>query len=508
MVTLGDITVDFSAGTLRDAAGSVVPLRAQSFAVLRHLAENAGRTVPKEALMSAVWNGAAVTDDSLVQCILDIRRVLGDETRALLRTVPRRGYRLDLPDTAPPEAPATRPGPPTLIVLPFTDISPDRSLEHLTIGITTDIISMLCRAGTVSVLTRAASLAQAGADRDLETIHRDLDADFVLDGTVRRDPDRLRVTVDLRDTEAGKLLLSTQLDHVGHDPLALQDEIAERVTAALTGETGLLLRAGHESVLARGSLGLGEYDWYLRGQQILARVLDRATNDRAGAIFEEGLRHHPGSDLLRVMLGWKHSLAAGLIWTDDPEADLRIAAGLVRDVLARTDLTPQVRHYAHWLHARVLFQEHDPESALAEGRLASRLAPNDAFMLFALAQVSAEAAQTEASRTWLERSRYLAPELDWLQMQTEANLFRLEGRNAEALACYERTERLPPYHRLIRAIVLMRLGRHDEARASVCALRDTAPTLTRTLWRASTRLSDPDILAGELADLAAAGLPS
>lgn len=105
-----------------------MPLRAQSFAVLRHLAENAGHTVPKQALMSAVWNGAAVTDDSLVQCNLDIRRVLGDETRALLRTVPRCGYRLELPDNAAPQSPAPRPGPPTLIVLPFTDLSPDRSL--------------------------------------------------------------------------------------------------------------------------------------------------------------------------------------------------------------------------------------------------------------------------------------------------------------------------------------------------------------------------------------------
>ncbi len=505
---IGDIIIDFAAETLRDGTGSEVPLRAQSFAVLRHLTEQAGRTVPKDALMEAVWGNIAVTDDSLVQCIGDIRRALGDEARTILRTVPRRGYRLDAPGTpAAPDAAAAA-GPPLVMVLPFVVPGTDRSLDHLGRGIAGDIITMLSRVGGVKVIARATSFDVAERTRDLSGMARDLGADFVLDGSVEHDgTDRLRITAELVETSGGTSVGTVRYDGRGQDPFALQDEIGARVIATLAGEVGMLNRAQYRTAWGRDRASLGEYDWYLRGHDLLLRLRHRETNDQAGAIFEEGLRHFPDSALLAVMLGWKHSLAAGFLWCDDPARELEIAGRLVRDVLARDDLTPQAAQYGHWLFARVSYQEHDPEKALAEARLALRLAPNDAFMVWALAQVSAEAAQIERASIWLERARYLAPDLDWLHAQTEANILRLEGRNAEALACYDRTDRLPPYHRLIRAILLVRLGRTEAARAAVRDVLVTAPSITRTLWRVSTRLADPAILAGELADLETAGLP-
>ncbi len=93
--TANGVTVDFAAGTLRDASGADIPLRAQSFAVLRHLSANPGRVVEKDELATAIWPGVAVTDDSLVQCVRDIRRALRDDGQTLLKTVPRRGYRLE-----------------------------------------------------------------------------------------------------------------------------------------------------------------------------------------------------------------------------------------------------------------------------------------------------------------------------------------------------------------------------------------------------------------------------
>ncbi len=330
----------------------------------------------------------------------------------------------------------------------------------------------------------------------------------MLDGSVERDSgDRLRITAELVETAGGTSVWTTRYDRSGRDPLALETEIADKVVAALIGDLGMLHRAQYVEAWGRDSADLGEYDWYLRGQDLLTRLRDRETNDSAGAVFEEGLRHYPQSALLEAMLGWKHSLAAGFLWSEDPARDLATAGRLVRKVLARDDLTPQTSVYAHWLFARVSYQEHDPAKALAAARQAMRLAPNDAFMIWALAQVSAEAAQVDRARDWLERARYLAPDLDWLQAQTEANILRLEGRDAEALACYDRTDRLPPYHRLIRAIVLVRLGCIDDARAAVRDVLVTAPYVTCSLWRISTRLADTAILDAELADLATAGLP-
>ena len=103
-LAINGVTIDFAAEGLRDRAGRAVELRPQSFAVLRYLAENPGRLVTKDELISAVWPGLAVTDDSLVQCIHEIRRALGDGAHAVLRTVPRRGYRFTLAGTAAPAA--------------------------------------------------------------------------------------------------------------------------------------------------------------------------------------------------------------------------------------------------------------------------------------------------------------------------------------------------------------------------------------------------------------------
>src|SRR5688500_12994413 len=94
------VIADFVDETLRDREGSLVELRPRAFAVLRHLANNPNRLVGKDELMTAIWPGIAVTDDSLVQCIHEIRRAIGDEAHAVLKTVPRRGYRLVLPVTS------------------------------------------------------------------------------------------------------------------------------------------------------------------------------------------------------------------------------------------------------------------------------------------------------------------------------------------------------------------------------------------------------------------------
>ena len=118
-LTINGVEVDLAAEVLRDGHGVAVPMRRQAFAVLRHLLGNPGRLVAKDELMAAVWPGIAVTDDSLVQCIHEIRRALHDEPHMVLRTVPRRGYRLVLPAARRPAAPvaspplADRPRPPS-----------------------------------------------------------------------------------------------------------------------------------------------------------------------------------------------------------------------------------------------------------------------------------------------------------------------------------------------------------------------------------------------------------
>jgi DNA-binding winged helix-turn-helix (wHTH) protein len=98
------VVVDVAGGTLRDEDGSEIPLRPQAFALLRHLMDNAGLLISKDELMKAVWPNVFVTDDSLVQCVRDVRRAIRDDDQSVLKAVRKRGYRLDVGDAAPPAA--------------------------------------------------------------------------------------------------------------------------------------------------------------------------------------------------------------------------------------------------------------------------------------------------------------------------------------------------------------------------------------------------------------------
>src|SRR5215470_2288703 len=109
---LAGLTLDLRREELRDAAGTRIELRNRSFGVLRHLATNAGRLVTKDELLEVNWPGVTVTDDSLTQCISEIRRALGDAGRDLVRTVPRRGYMIVLSDRPPMAPPSVTASPP------------------------------------------------------------------------------------------------------------------------------------------------------------------------------------------------------------------------------------------------------------------------------------------------------------------------------------------------------------------------------------------------------------
>jgi adenylate cyclase len=535
--TLNGVTVDFAAQRVRDASGAEVPLRAQSLAVLRHLIENAGRAVSKDELIAAVWGGIAVTDDSLVQCVRDVRRALGDESQRIVRTVPRRGYRLDLPEAMRPSAPSRRtplfaaaalallalvavvlwqtlrpPAPaaagvPVVAVLPFENMSPDPALDYLGRGVAEDLIAMLARAPDMAVVSALSSFPFGSTPVDPRAVGTELGAGYLLAGGVRREGDRLRLTAQLIDAETGQHLWAERFDRAGTDPLALQDEIAGRVVGALTGERGLIVRSQYRAAWGKDTAQLGEYDYYLRGHAIFIRIESRATNDEAGRIWADGLAHYPDSALLKVKLGWHHAVAVKYLWSDNPAADIAAADRLAREVLSETNLSPLVERLARWLRAFLLLKQGNDEAALAEARRTVEMGPNDAWVLWALTDALLAAGETEQSAAWLERAAALDPRQHALHAQTRGYLYYRQGRYEHALAEFARAGPLFGFNQAARVVALMRLGRADEARAAIRSALEDSPGLSLTAWRATYGNSEPAFLEAELADLAAAGLP-
>lgn len=162
-----------------------VDLRPKSFEVLRYLVEHAGRVVTKGEVLTAVWPDVTVTDESLTQCIRDVRRALGDDRQRIVKTVPRRGYLVDVPIDAAGEAPPPMPPDrPSIAVLAFTNMSGDAEQDYFSDGITEDIITELSRFSELLVIARNSSFRYKGQSVDVRQVGRELGARYVLEGSI------------------------------------------------------------------------------------------------------------------------------------------------------------------------------------------------------------------------------------------------------------------------------------------------------------------------------------
>lgn len=262
--------LDLGKGILKDSTGEIA-LRPKSFGLLVHLVRNAGRVVPKDELLNTVWPDVIVTDDSLTQCISDIRRALGDKGPVLLRTVARRGY-VFAEDALEPANAAQRPMPagqrpasserPSIAVLRFANLSGDPEQEYFADGIAEEIITALSRLRWLSVMARDQSFSYDGSALDVKRIGSDMGVRYILEGSVRRAASRLRITAKLIDAMSGAHLWADRFDGISEDVFALQDQVTGRVVGAIAPT---LEQAEIGRALYKPTESLDAYDYFLRG---------------------------------------------------------------------------------------------------------------------------------------------------------------------------------------------------------------------------------------------------
>ena len=199
-LSLGEFRFDPDQLELTDASGVPVNLRGQSLQVLHLLAAEAGKVVTKERLIDTVWGETFVTDDSLVQCIADIRRAIGDRDHKVIQTLPRRGYRLN-PGRATPHLPALGlpdlAGHRAIAILPFTSLSDDPEQAFFAEGLSEDLIARLSMVRAIKVLALPSSFSFGGDFIRAENAEAEFEPEFLIKGTVRRSGNIGRVTVQL-----------------------------------------------------------------------------------------------------------------------------------------------------------------------------------------------------------------------------------------------------------------------------------------------------------------------
>ena len=346
---IAGLTLDLRREELRDPAGTRIDLRNRSFGVLRHLATNAGRVVTKDELLGANWPGVTVTEDSLTQCISEIRRALGNAGRDLIRTVPRRGYMIVFPERSsteaempvaaiPPEValrrnprvvvpallglallalwgfstltkdsasrtatlrvPAGASRGPTVAILPFENNTGDAGQDAITDGLTQQMISELSRFGELRVLARGVTSAYKGRAPTATDLGRALGVDYAVDGNLRRDGDVSRVDIQLSDAGTGVQVWSKTFEvTVGAaNLLATQDEISGKASAMIGGYWGAIGTAEFKRIQTKSSTELTPYECIVQG--VIGTATDVSVPEpvaKARDCLERLTRKEPGN---------------------------------------------------------------------------------------------------------------------------------------------------------------------------------------------------------------------
>jgi TolB-like protein len=285
----------------------------QVFDLLIYLIENRDRVVSKDELFDVIWRGRTVSESTLTSHINAARRALGDngEDQRLIRTISRKGFRfvgevetIDAhsrsgarptaiepnPDRPSPVAGAlVLPDQPSIAVLPFLNLSGDPEQEYFADGVVEDIIGALSRIRWLFVIARNSSFTYKGRSVDVKQAGRELGVRYVLEGSVRKSGNRVRVTGQLIDAAAGAHLWAERFDGTVDDIFELHDELAASVVGAIAPQ---LERAEIQRAKHKPTERLDAYDYYLRG---MARfhVGDRDGTSEAVQLFRQAIERDP-----------------------------------------------------------------------------------------------------------------------------------------------------------------------------------------------------------------------
>lgn len=547
---IGEAYYNAELEVLRDAEGRVVDLRPQTLQVLSMLLAAGGALVTKETIMQAVWRDTFVTDDSLVQCISEIRKALGPEDGTLLKTVPRRGYKLlaavadpgstGLQPAANAESPPNRrigalipilavllpvviaaawfflrPGHDTapqnditIAVLPFANLSNDPEQDYLSTGLAEDLLTDLSRIRSINVISRSSTLAYTERADPVAAMAADLPVTHVIDGTVRRDGDHLRISVQLVDAKSRISLWAERYDREIGGIFALQDEVRSRIFSALA------LRLAPDE-LARfetgGTAQVAAYDLLLRGRQQESNF-GREGVARAIAYYEQALAIDPGYAEATARLANMYDFTARFGWTDDPETDAARAMTLAEIAVARDPDNP----FARWTYGRVLSRRGNLTAdniarALAEMQRAIEIAPNyaDAYAFISLIYSGSD--QPGVARAAINTAFRLNPDGPSWYLQNRGIASYMEGNFPAALTDFEaaiQRNSTAAYAHIWLAAALAMNGQVDDAEWEIeeALALGALPTITDTLT-ANSVISAPKARQAYAEGLVKAGLP-
>jgi TolB-like protein/Tfp pilus assembly protein PilF len=363
--------------------GVIVPLQPQVFDLLLYLVEQRARVVSKVDLFGRVWDNRTVSDSTLNSRINAARKALGDdgEAQRLIKTIPRKGFRFVgevleqaravtvSAATAPLRSPPDRPA---IAVLAFENMSDDPEQEYFCDGIAEDILTALSKVRWFLVIARNSSFTYKGRAVHIRQIAEELGVGYVVEGSVRKAGERVRITAQLNDATTGSHIWAEHYDRELGDVFAVQDEITDAIVAAIEPQ---IYAAENFHARRKQPASLDAWDLLMRALSHYW-LITRQDHLAAQAQLEQAIAIDPNYGQALSLLAASHMFGVHLGW-----AELAAAAPIAERAALKAVQCDHEDAWAHTALGSVYFSTRRLSDALSEFEQALTLNPN-----FSLAQ--------------------------------------------------------------------------------------------------------------------------
>jgi adenylate cyclase len=393
---------------------------------------------------------------------------------------------------------------PSIAVLPFDNLSGDPNQDYISNGISENIISALSKIGEIFVIARNSTFAFKGKAVKVHQVAEELGVRYVLEGSVQKSIDKIRITAQLIDATTGYHLWSEKYDREIKNFFQILDEITQKVVIALQSK----LTHGEQVRRWYGTTNFEAWGFTVRGWSIF-ETYTKANNERARELFQKAIKIDPSYAFARVALSWTYFIDARFGFTKNPAESLRRAVQNAQKAQVLDDSLPEL--HALWNSIYLLQRQH--EKAIAEGQRSIELGPNSALSYILFAQTMNYAGKFDDTLALAKQAIRLSPYypawyLYWLGMG-----YRNTGRYQDSIEVFNRLldrsqEGESPVWlaHIFLAGTYAKMEQYDEASIHVAEAKKAHPDLSLKLLRMISPYKDPAILDSFLDSLSKSGL--
>jgi TolB-like protein/Tfp pilus assembly protein PilF len=505
------------------ALDKAIPVEPLVFNLLVYLVENRQRVVTREELLDNLWKGKVVTDAALGARLKDARKAVGDSgsRQQVIKTLHGRGYQFiaEVSESLNPSPTPiaddsivqtdfpTLPDKPSIAVLPFSNLSNNPEQEYFSDGITNDIITALSKIKNLLVIASSSTAIYRRQSVDVTRVGREQGVHYVLEGSVRKAANRIRVSVQLIDAQTGQHVWGERFDRELADIFAVQDEIMREIVVALDVE---LIEGEQARAWSSGTTNLEAWECVRLGSYYAVHRSEPDIKLKAQQLIEKALQLDPSYAIAWVMLGWIYqqyvdvaSLASA---ADSRDSTLASMLDCAHKALAADPSCADAYGLLAMYHLEV--KAYDQALEMAEKSIA--LAPNNAINLGEASMIMNKTGNPQRALELKKRAMRVCPMYRPGFLRGLGLSYYLLGQFDRAIRAFKESiaresEYLSAHTNL--AAIFGELENRLEAEATVREIIRLAPDFSIKAYMAGLSFSDPEVLTRMEAGLRKAGLP-